>query len=54
MAIVEQTTTTITQILPYEIECPRCLNTMELRLEFETPFYNCIECDFVFETANKS
>jgi hypothetical protein len=54
MAIVEQTPKTVTQILPYEIECPRCLGYMELRLDFETPFYNCEECDFVLETTKKS
>jgi hypothetical protein len=45
----------LTQILPYEIECPRCCAAaMKLRTDFSTPFYNCIECDFILDAIQKN
>ena len=35
------------QSVPYEIECPRCYNTMTLCSDFDALFYSCDECDFM-------
>jgi len=54
MAIVELEQKNSSQILPYEIVCPRCNDTMRLRLDFETPFYNSEECDFILDPYKTS
>lgn len=53
MAIVEQEPKNLTQILPCEIECPRCNQSMQLRSDFDTPFYSCEECDFILDPCKK-
>jgi hypothetical protein len=54
MAIVLEAPDYVTKILPYEIGCPRCNDVMQLRLDFDTPFYNCEECDFILDATKQS
>ena len=36
--------------LDTEIECPSCLNTMELYSVSESPYYGCDDCQFCLYT----
>lgn len=54
MALVELQQTRMANFLPYEIECPRCTETMTLLLEFNSPFYSCEECDFILDPCKKN
>jgi len=40
-------------IVEYEIECPRCYGVMCLFSESETLLYACEDCDFILHTLAK-
>ena len=39
--------------LQFEIECPRCFETMALCSSFDSLYYFCEECNFRLYTQNK-
>ena len=39
------------EVVPYEIECPRCYGSMTLLSESETLEYGCEDCDFILHTV---
>ena len=51
--IEEQKAEVLTDI-EYEIECPRCHDTMTLQSDFDSLYYSCEECGFVLYTIRKS
>ena len=48
----EQYTSTKTE-LQFEIECPRCYDTMTLFSDFDSVYYFCEECNFCLYIQNK-
>ena len=51
--IEEQKAGVLTDI-EYEIECPRCHDTMTLQSDFDSLYYFCEECGFILYTIRKS
>jgi len=41
------------EIIEYEIECPRCYGIMCLCSESDTLLYACEECDFILHKASR-
>ena len=41
------------EVVPYEIECPRCYGWMSLCFDDDTPFYACDNCDFILHVEPK-
>ena len=39
--------------LQFEIECPRCYDTMTLFSDFDSVYYFCEECNFCLYIQNK-
>ena len=39
--------------LQFEIECPRCYDTMTLCSDFDSVYYFCEECNFYLYIQNK-
>jgi hypothetical protein len=39
--------------IEYEIECPRCYDTMILLSDFDSLYYSCEECGFLLYTVKR-
>jgi hypothetical protein len=44
----------ISKDIEYEIECPRCYDTMTLCSDFDSLYYSCEECGFILFAIKSS